>query len=364
MSKHIQVSEDNVLLRQIHNEIRNLNLKKDGRFYLILISKLVLFLGAAVFFYSRLYHLTSPGLFMLAFVAYGMSLILFAINFSHDLSHDALFKSRKHNNFFYSLIYTLVGAHAEAWKERHILSHHFAPNVQEYDSDLQITSLIRVTPGTKHLWFHRFQHGYAPLLYTTYSLYWIFIKDPFILFTKPREGGGKKGLAYHLSFWLQKLVYLSLTLILPLLFSQQNWIWVLLSFLLMYVVQSLFLLFTFFMTHHVEGMDYPATDSLGIIQSSWMMNQIKSSNDMHPFSFTANFILGGFNNHIAHHLFPHIHHIHYPKLNVMLYRLLREQNWEPNQTTYWGGIVSHLRWLKKMGKEQNASSVANSATQI
>jgi len=79
------------------------------------------------------------------------------------------------------------------------------------------------------------------------------------------------------------------------------------------------------------------------------MNQIKSSNDFYPFSHTANFIFGGVNNHIAHHLFPHISHYHYPKVNKVLYQLLLENNITPNQTTYFGGVLSHLRLLKKRG---------------
>jgi linoleoyl-CoA desaturase len=100
---------------------------------------------------------------------------------------------------------------------------------------------------------------------------------------------------------------------------------------------------------NVEGTEYPTTDKNGYINTSWFMNQIKSSNDMYPFSETANFILGGFNNHIAHHLFPHVHHIYYPKLNKILYNILLENGIKPNQTTYWGGLVSHLKLLRRMG---------------
>jgi linoleoyl-CoA desaturase len=219
--------------------------------------------------------------------------------------------------------------------------------VEDYDTDLQISSLIRVIPNSEHRWFHRFQHLYAPLAYTTYSLFWVFVKDFVILFSK-NEPSEKRDLRYYVSFWIQKIFYLSIILFLPLLFASQSWQVVLTGFLLMHLSQSLFLLFTFFMTHHVEATTYPTTDKDGYIKSSWLMNQIKSSNDMHPFSKTANFILGGFNNHIAHHLFPHIHHIYYPQLNRILYDLLLQHNIIPNQTTYLGGIASHLRLLKRM----------------
>lgn len=78
---------------------------------------------------------------------------------------------------------------------------------------------------------------------------------------------------------------------------------------------------------------------------------------MHPFSEMANFILGGFNNHIAHHLFPHYHHIHYPKLNRILYNILLTNNIQPNKTTYWGGLISHMKLLRQMsyGIEQKNS---------
>jgi linoleoyl-CoA desaturase len=248
-------------------------------------------------------------------------------------------------------MYTIVGAHAEAWKQRHINSHHYAPNVEGYDSDLKITKLIRVIPGSEHFWYHKYQHLYAPLAYTTYSLFWVFIKDFTILYSKD-EYTRKKDYKYHLSFWTQKVFYLTFILALVLLFSGQAWYTVLIGFLLMHLTQSLFLLFTFFMTHHVEKTEYPTTDTNGYIKTSWLMNQVRSSNDMHPFSVTANFILGGFNNHIAHHLFPHVHHIHYPKLNRILYALLLKNDTKPNQTTYWGGLVSHLRLLKRMGNAE------------
>jgi len=304
------------------------------------------YFGSSIFCYSLLYTIANPVSFIIVFMLYGFVSLLFAFNFSHDFSHNTIFKSKRLNNLCFTLIYTIVGAHAEAWKQRHIDSHHHAPNVKEYDSDLKITKLIRVIPGSEYHWYHRFQHMYAPFAYTSYSLFWVFVKDFVILYSK--EGGTvKKNGWYHLSFWTQKVCYIAFILVFPLVFSQQIGYVVLTGFLLMHLFQSLFLLFTFFMTHHVEATEYPTTDENGYINTSWLMNQIKSSNDMHPFSETANFILGGFNNHIAHHLFPHYHHIYYPKLNKILYGILLQNDIKPNQTSYWGGIVSHLKLLKQ-----------------
>lgn len=342
--KHLHIPADSQLLQQLRKAVKQVELDPKVRnrhlgikfgFYVLL----------SLGFYVSLFVVQAPAWFTATFVAYGLSVLLLAFNFAHDCSHGTVFPSKRSNHLAFIALYTLVGAHAEEWKKRHVHSHHFAPNVEEYDTDLQITGIIRVSPYSPRKWFHRFQHFYAPLAYTSYSLFWVFIKDA-IVYTHSRQ----ESLRYHLSFWAQKLFYLTYLLVLPLLFSSQGWTTVLLAFFLMHLTQSIFLLFTFFMTHHVESTAYPTTDEEGQIQSSWVMNQISSSNDMHPFSETANFILGGFNNHIAHHLFPHIHHYHYPALNRVLYAILQEHGIEPNQTSYWGGIVSHLRLLKAMGR--------------
>jgi len=345
--KHIHISQDSELLKNIYRHVEKKLIIVHRTFYLKLWAKFIFYFLLSACFYTLLYIVENPVSFVLCFVLLGFSSLLLAFNFAHDFSHNTIFKNKELNNLCFIFIYTIVGAHAEAWKNRHIYSHHYAPNVEDYDSDLKITNLIRVIPNSKHFWFHRFQHIYAPLAYTTYSLFWVFIKDFVILFSKD-EYTIKKGAKYHLSFWTQKLVYITYIFVLPLLFTQQWWTIVLTGFLFMHLSQSLFLLFTFFMTHHVETTEYPTTDENGFIRASWLMNQIKSSNDMHPFSETANFILGGFNNHIAHHLFPHYHHIHYPKINKILYDILAKNHIKPNQTTYWGGLVSHLRLLKRM----------------
>lgn len=305
--------------------------------------------------YTALYLVRDPAIFVVCFMLYGFAALLLAFNFAHDFAHNTIFKRKKWNHLGFVAIYTVMGAHAEAWKYRHIHAHHYAPNVKDYDPDLKLSKLIRVIPGSAYYWYHRYQYLYAPFAYMIYSLFWIFIKDFVILYSKD-EFTPQKNWRYHLSFWLQKAVYGCLLLVFPLLYSGQSQQMVLTGFLCMHLSQSLLLLFTFLMTHHVERTSYPTTDQNGQINASWLMNQVKSSNDMDPFSKTANFIWGGFNNHIAHHLFPHYHHIYYPEINKILYPILQKNNIQPNHTTYWGGIVSHLKLLKRMGQPLSDST--------
>ena len=345
--RHIKVAADSKLLKEIYHRVEKEISMDSVSFATIISIKFAFYFLLTLLVYCSIYLVEDQIGFIICFIAYGLISLLFAFNFSHDFSHHTVFKSKRLNHFGFVTIYTLVGAHAEAWKFRHINSHHYAPNVEGYDSDLKISKLIRVVPDSEYYWFHRYQYLYAPVAYSIYSLFWIFVKDFIILFNDT-ESPVKKNLGYYLSFAMQKISYISLMLVIPVAFSKQDWSVVVIAFLLMHLLQSLFLLFTFFMTHHVEETQYPKVDGKGYISTSWLMNQIKSSNDMHPFSRMANFILGGFNNHIAHHLFPHYHHIFYPKISKLLYQILAENGIMPNTTSYVGGVKSHFRLLKKM----------------
>jgi linoleoyl-CoA desaturase len=343
--RHIQVESDQQLLKLILRRVNErLVIDKASTRTLIWV-KFILYASFAVGGYASLYLVKIPALFLCLFVFYGFAILFLAFNFAHDFSHGTVFRHSVLDNMGFTGIYMLNGAHASAWKKRHVESHHFAPNVEHFDSDLEISNVIRVVPGSPRMWFHRFQHLYAPMAYTTYSLFWVFVKD-FVIFCNKRS----KTTGFWMSFLFEKTFYVAYVLVLPLLFSQQAWWIVLTGFLLMHLSQSLFLLFTFFMTHHVEGLEYPAVDDNGVIGTSWLMNQVKSSNDIYPFSRAANFVFGGFNNHVAHHLFPNIHHVHYPQLSRIIYETLEQHGTYPSQTTYWGGVISHLRLLRKMGR--------------
>jgi len=345
--KHMHIQADSILLKQLHTAIdQKLHIDPKSTAFLLTMKFVFYFILMAAT-YAMIFLTHQPVVLITAFILYGLLSVLLGFNFAHDFSHNTVFKSKSLNNFCFVSIYTLLGAHAEAWKYRHIHSHHYAPNVHDYDSDLQITSLIRVEPTGPYKWFHRFQHFYAPIAYTSYSLYWVLIKD-FVIYFKENDNPQKQKLVYHISFWSQKIIYFSYLLVLPIRFSTFTWYWVAGSFVAMHLLQSLFLLFTFFMTHHVEETEYFGVDEDGFIQTSWLINQIKSSNDFYPFSKTANFIFGGFNNHVAHHLFPHIHHVHYPELNKILYGILNEHDIIPNVTSFTGGVVSHLRHLRNL----------------
>ncbi len=347
-AEHRKILADKYLYKTISQQINatlDMNKKKADKYFIL---KGLFYFTFAVSSYISIFLITNPILFTLNFILFGFIAVLLCFNFAHDLSHHTIFQKPIWNNIVFEFIYTLVGAHPEAWKNRHLNSHHFAPNVKNFDTDLAITGLIRVLPNSKTKWYHKYQHLYATFAYMSYSFYWVFIKD-FIVLTKFSPKNAKEQIRYYLTFFFLKSFYIIYLLVLPIFFAQQSIGTVAIAFLAMHMTQSIYTLFTFFITHHVASSNYPTANKEGLINTSWFMNQIKSSNDFYPFSTIANFIFGGVNNHSAHHLFPHISHYHYPKLNRILYDLLLENNITPNQTTFLGGIISHLKLLKKRG---------------
>lgn len=347
MKIHAENPKERNLLKQIYAEARKIEESQRQNANFKLIFKFLFYLSTAIFCY---YHiLTQPNFYLLcvSFILYGIITMLIAFNFAHDLSHNTIFKNNELNNFGFTTLFVMMGAHAQAWKTRHIYSHHLAPNIHEHDSDLQISSLVRVEPIAPYKPWHRLQFLYAPFLYMTYSVFWIFIKDVKLLLRKDQYQ--TKDWKYVLSFFVQKGIYVGYLIVLPLLLNPQHWQQIVGAMLLMHFVMSEFLLLTFFMTHHIEGMLYPETDNEGKTPITWTDNQIQCSNDFHPYSRFANFIFGGFNNHIAHHLFPAVRSIYYTDICRKIYPILEQEGYQLHRTSWLGGVAAHLKHLYKMG---------------
>ena len=126
------------------------------------------------------------------------------------------------------------------------------------------------------------------------------------------------------------------------------------AFFIMHFMVSFFLTFTFFISHHIQEISYVrANEETNIIENSWLSHQINTTIDFHPKSHIAHFIFGGFNTHIAHHIFPEICHIHYPTLTQIVKETLEENNvghWYKS-FTFGEGMKSHILHLKKTAHE-------------
>ena len=312
-----------------------------------------------VFFTSYsllLSNLFSPWGIFLCGLVFGLSHVFIVFNIAHDAAHNALFRSHRLNRIFrYS--FNLVGASAYLWNITHNKIHHTYPNVGDYDPDIhQQAPFIRVSPAVKRRWFHRYQPYYATLLYAIYSLFLVFQKDYQDFRLLPKSDSRllavqKHPLKEYVIFFGSKLFYYSYTIVIPLLVIDVSWQQFLTGFLLIHLCMSLTLAAVLIPVHMVDESPFAMVNEGGSIEDDWAVHVFKNTTDYSRKSKVANWLLGGLNTHLVHHLFPGICHVRYRELSQILKDTADEYGLPYHELSMWQAIVSHYRLLKRMARQ-------------
>jgi linoleoyl-CoA desaturase len=314
--------------------------------------------------YAAVLTATSFWMLTLSFLVFGSTFMILGINIGHDAAHHCLTGNRKTDDTIFTAIFGLQGLSGYLWQVRHNYSHHIFPNVTEADADVEITPMILLSDKQKIYAAHKYQHLYAPFLYMIFTLGWIFYQD-FALFMKHEQGNlriNKIPTIEWVKLVAYKFVYMGIFLVVPALVTPFSMTELVGAFLIMHGLMSVFLSFTFFISHHIMEIDYVDTheEFTDMVSDSWCRHQVITTIDFNPESKIANFIFGGFNLHIAHHLFPEVSHTHYPALTRIIKDTLAENKVDWYKSFgFFDGVVSHLQHLKVtaheiMSKEENA----------
>jgi linoleoyl-CoA desaturase len=306
---------------------------------------------------SYLLILNTPGFagLVAGYLLLGMSLLTLGINIGHDAAHHCFTGNRKTDDIIFQVVFGIQGMAGYLWQMRHNFSHHIFPNVQENDTDLDLTPLLLIVPKQKVYWFHRYQHIYATPLYGTFSFFYIFVRDFASFFTK--DHGNIHVHRIPVKEWVKlfliKITYIVSFIVIPVYFTEFSFGAVFAAFMIMHFILSVYLSFTFFISHHVAEVDYFDTlPSEPVVPGSWIQHQIITTIDFNPENKLANFLFGGFNLHIAHHVFPEVSHIHYPALTRIIKNTLEENNLDWYKSfTFFKGVRSHLVHLRNKSRE-------------
>lgn len=309
--------------------------------------KLLLLLSISVISYIAALNLKhSPLHFLLLFLS-GVTLVMFVINSAHDASHNILFRSRRSNELTCMFAFFFLGIDGMLWKLRHIHSHHQDTNIHDHDPDIIENSFLRLSPTNKKRWIFRFQQFYAPFIYTIVLSHTFVIKD--FLHVLERDLDYTKKIKNPTLTWIRvisvKLLYVLLVIGVPYLFFNISISHALICLAVMHLSASSFFAFTVSLNHFVEESEFYHEKP----NITWFEHHLKTSNDWHPENRAIGFLLGGVNTHLAHHLFPNISHRHYPKVSKIIYKHCDENNITIHTNTFWKGVRSHYRFLKKMG---------------
>lgn len=294
-------------------------------------------------------------LWMMAVLCLIMGLGQAGIGFSvgHDANHGAYSKSKFWNKLL-SYSFNLIGGSSFTWNVQHNILHHTYTNIYELDEDIHDKPFIRLSPHGKYKSYHKYQHWYAPFLYTLATVSWVIKKDFAQLFSYNNSGmtekSGHQPSRELLLMIVSKIFYFFYTLILPMILLPVTWWQVLIGFLLMHMVAGFILTIVFQLAHVVEGPSHHKPVQSGTMENTWAIHQLMTTANFARNNKILSWFVGGLNYQIEHHLFPHICHVHYKNISKIVQQTAREFNLPyHDQPDFRSAVKSHLKVLEAFG---------------
>jgi len=327
------------------------NLQKTGNRELYI--KAALFIPLALFIYCCLLfgHYAPVGGIMLS-ISLGMLLCLIAINIMHDACHGSFSAKRWINNTM-GLTMNALGSNAFLWKIKHNIIHHTYTNIDGIDNDISQWPVLRQSPTQPWKPAHRYQYIYMFPLYCISTLVWMLVSD-FVKYFSGRISSTaikKIKLQEHLLFWISKLLYGLFYIFIPVaLLGWQNW---LIGFLLLHVTMGFSLTIIFQLAHLVCNTHFePTGKGLNEIETTWAVHEVMTTSNFATENKWVNWLAGGLNFQVEHHLFPRISHVHYPAIsNIVKNECVRHHLPYHCYSTVGQAFRSHVRFMKALGKE-------------
>lgn len=346
-----------VLRERVNDHFLSNNISRYGNKNMVskTVFMFILFLLPYAFIVSgiELGTLLTLGLWMI--MGFGMAGI--GLSVMHDANHGAYSNNSRVNKLVgYSM--NLLGANAELWKLQHNVLHHTYTNVHGVDDDIDTAGIMRFSPFDKKRKLHRFQFLYAWLFYGISTLSWVTLKDFWQVFRYRKMElikGKRKFRQVFTQLTLWKVFYYGYILVLPLIFSPASaWV-IIIGFIMMHTCAGLILSMIFQTAHVMPECEFEMADEEGKIDSSWVLQEMRSTTNYAPASKVFSWLIGGLNFQIEHHLFPKVCHVHYKAISKIVSNTAREYGIPYNsQKTFFSAILSHAKMLYKLGKREPA----------
>jgi linoleoyl-CoA desaturase len=291
-----------------------------------------------------------PVMLMWVLMSFGMAGI--GLSVMHDANHGAYSKSLKVNQFL-GYLANFLGAYHINWKIQHNVLHHSFTNILGHDDDIE-NSLMRFSPKQERRKIYRFQAYYAPFLYGFLTFNWLVSKDfvQVVKYNKENLLAGQK-----ISFKkaatqviVNKLWYVGLTLILPMLVVDLPWWETLLGFCIMHFIAGIILSFIFQLAHVIEETKFITPSENLSVENNWAIHQLLTTANFSKESKLLSWYIGGLNYQVEHHLFPNICHVHYKGISKVIKQTAEEYGVPYYEhKTIFGAIKSHFTLLNQLG---------------
>ena len=348
--QHRNTSFYDDLKKSVEGYFREQKLQSTGNMQLYF--KLLVLATAAIGLYVFLVFFNTSiaaGIFGSALM--GFTLACIGFNVMHDACHGS-YSNKKWVNETLGLSLNAMGGNAYIWKQKHNIIHHTYTNIDGIDDDIAKMPFIRQCPSQSRLGMHKYQHFYSVFLYSLASVMWVFMFD-FIKYFKSgvqKMSFKKMDLKEHLIFWISKIFYFVVYIIIPV--YMLGWTYWLVGFLTLHAVMGLTLAMVFQLAHVVEITDFEdgKTEHLKI-ENEWAVHQVLTTANFATDNKIVSWFLGGLNFQVEHHLFPRISHVHYPQISKILREHCQKYNVRYNSfPTMTQAVISHFRFMKQLGQ--------------
>nr|WP_224483649.1 acyl-CoA desaturase [Robertkochia sp. 3YJGBD-33] len=338
---------------RVNQYFKENNIKKTGNWKLHLKTAVMFLLFLAPYFVLLTVSM-NQWLQLLLTIVIGVGMAGVGMNVMHDGNHGSYSSRKWLNKIMGASIYILAG-NVYNWKVQHNVLHHTYTNIPGHDEDLDAGRIIRFSKHSEWRRFHKFQHYYSVFLYGLLTLNWAITTD-----FKQMRSYMKRKLSYGkfpnpTKEWtiliITKVIYLTIWIVLPLLFIDIAWWKILIGFFAMHYTAGLILSIIFQLAHIVEETDTVVPDETGSIKNTWAIHQLFTTTNFSTRNKLVNWFTGGLNHQVEHHIFPNISHVHYDKIAEIVKETAKEFNlpYHEYRTTR-QAIISHFRHLRELGK--------------
>lgn len=343
-----------ILNRRINTYFKENNIKKTGNRTLY-IKTAVMFSLLLLPYFFILFADIHPWWKLALAVVCGIGMAGTGMNVMHDGNHGSYSSKKWLNSIMGGSMYILSG-NVYNWQVQHNVLHHTYTNIHGHDEDLDAGRIIRFSDHAQWRRFHKFQHYYSFFLYGFLTLKWIMISDfrQMHTYLKRKLSYGK--FPDPATQWsiliLTKILYATIWIVIPMLLLPLAWWQVLLGFFVMHYTASLILSLVFQLAHVVQKTDNPLPDKAGTMKNTWVIHQLHTTTNFSTKNKWINWLVGGLNHQVEHHIFPNISHIHYSKIATIVKATTKEFNlpYHEYKTTR-QAVAAHFRYLKALGKK-------------
>ncbi len=350
----------NILKDRINREL--VKLPEDRKMYAKIraiffpVLYIVLYLLSTKFYTNYIVFFTIYG-FM------GMTTVLIFLNMVHEAVHDNIFETRKYNRILL-YFFDLIGSNSYIWKKRHLRLHHGYQNIAGWDSDIEQANLFRIYPHDEKKKIHSVQHFLIFLLYPLYLVNWVFVRDFKDFFNKRQliRKAVKIPMVEYIKLFSFKLFFIFYTAVIPVL-NGMSVISAIGAMLSMIVVAGIFALLILLTPHANSTNEFPLPDAQGRLSESWLRHQFNTTNDVRINKWLSNNVLGNFNFHLIHHLFPRISSVFAPDLTEILENYAKENNLGYRSYSLKEALRYHYQLIKNNASDIEVAPNKNVSTQ-